>query len=89
MSRESLVLLIGALLFFIPWLGVPEAWKFYAISAFGAMLVALGFLLRRAAYLRKIARGAHERGTDSFTESTAPQKGGANEQDLALGETGL
>lgn len=69
MSRESLILILGALLFFIPWIGIPEEWKFYIISGCGIVLFVVGYLLRRAAYLRRIDTGNGERVTDSFIES--------------------
>ena len=57
MSRESFVLFLGILVFFTPWLGVPELWKAYLISGSGAVLFVVGYLLRRGAYLRKIDIG--------------------------------
>ena len=54
MSRESLVLLLGCLVFFVPSLGIPEDWKDYLLVGSGMLLILLGFLLRRSSYLRKI-----------------------------------
>lgn len=71
MSRESLVVIIGILVFFIPSLGVPETWKSYALMASGVLLVVIGYLLRRAAYLRNTEAGNGLRRTDSYVESTA------------------
>lgn len=72
MSRESLILILGIVVFFTPWLGVPDTWKLYTLSACGAILFVTGYLLRRAAYLRRIDIGNGERGTDSFIESSIP-----------------
>ncbi len=69
MPRESLILLLGVLVFFLPWIGIPEDWKQYAIALCGALLFVVGYFERRAAYLRKIDKGNRERGTDSFVES--------------------
>ena len=69
MSRESLVLLLGLVVLFVPSLGVPELWKEYVLLATGVLLLILGYLLRRSAYMRKIDRGNGESGTDSFVES--------------------
>ena len=74
MSRESLVLLLGCLVFFVPSLGIPEDWKDYLLVGSGMLLILLGFLLRRSSYLRKIDKGNGEIGTDSFTESNPEQK---------------
>ena len=57
MSKESLVLLLGLVIFFLPSLGVPAEWKLYGLSGVGLTLIVVGYLLRRAAYLRRIDRG--------------------------------
>lgn len=69
MSRESLVLLLGILVFFTPQLGIPSEWKSYVLFGAGVVLILLGFLLRRSSYLRKIDRGNGDHGSDSFVES--------------------
>jgi len=69
MSRESLVFLLGIIIFFTPSLGLPDAWKFYILSGSGLLLMVIGYLLRRAAYLRTIETETGERVTDSFVES--------------------
>lgn len=74
MSRESLVLLFGLAVFFVPYLGIPIEWKTYTLSVLGVLLMLVGFLLRRSAYLRKIDRGNGERATDSFVESSPTAK---------------
>ncbi len=68
MSRESIVFTVGLLLLVIPWLGIPEAWKFYFFLVSGGVLVLAGYSLRRSAYLRSIEKENGERGTDSFVE---------------------
>lgn len=72
MSRESIVLVLGIVVFFTPWLGIPDDWKLYILAAAGVVLIIDGYLLRRAAYLRRIDIGNGERGTDSFVESGTP-----------------
>lgn len=68
MSKESLVILLGLIVFFTPSLGIPEEYKSYILSVSGIVLMIIGYLLRRAAYLRSIDRGNGEIGTDSFVE---------------------
>lgn len=68
MSRESIVILIGLLVFFIPHLGVPEDWRLYIVSSAGIVLILLGYSLRRSAFRRRLERANRELGTDSFTE---------------------
>ncbi len=69
-SKETLVFVSGLLLIIIPFLGVPEKWRYYAVSALGVILVFVGYELRRRMYLSRIDRGNGERGTDSFVETT-------------------
>lgn len=68
MSRESLIILLGLVVLFLPSVGVPSAWKSYGSLAVGVALVVLGYSLRRSMYLRTLEKGDGERGTDSFTE---------------------
>lgn len=68
-SRESLVFIIGVLVFVAPIIGVSPAWKDYVLIGLGIVLIVVGFSLRRSAYYRKIDRGNGEYGTDSFVES--------------------
>lgn len=82
MSRESLVLLLGIVVFFVPSLGIPELWKEYTLMGAGILLLILGFLLRRSAFLRKLERGNGERANDSFVESQPLQFDEINDSDV-------
>lgn len=68
MSRESVVILLGLLVFFLPSFGIPSDWKTYLQVGAGALLALVGYSLRRSMYLRTIDRGNGERGTDAFLE---------------------
>lgn len=70
MSKETLVFLFGLALLIIPFLGVPEEWRQYLVAVLGALLVFIGYALRRAAFLRRIERQDGERVSDSFVETT-------------------
>ncbi len=72
MSRESLVFLLGIFLTVLPFLGIPETWRQYAVAFSGAILILVGYSLRRSLYLAKIDKGNGERGDDSFVETTKP-----------------
>lgn len=72
MSKETLVFVIGFALTIIPFLGVPESWRQLTIAGLGGFLILLGYLLRRAAFFRRIDRGNGERGIDAFVETTEP-----------------
>ncbi len=70
MSKETIVFLFGIFLTIIPFLGVPESWRQYAIFGIGIFLILIGYALRRAIYLKQIDYGNGERGSDSFVETT-------------------
>ncbi len=69
MTRESIVVLLAIVVFFTPFLGVPDSWQQYIISGAGFLLILIGYSLRRSAFHRRIERSENERGNDSFTES--------------------
>jgi len=70
MSKETLVFISGILLTIVPFLGVPESWRQYAILALGAILILVGYFLRRNLYLSRLDKGNGERGGDTFIETT-------------------
>ncbi len=70
MTKESIVFILGILLLIVPHLGVPEEWKFYFFIFTGVVLVVVGYMLRRAAYLRSLEQDTGERRADSFVEQT-------------------
>lgn len=74
MSRESLVLLLGVIVFFVPALGIPDSWKLYILSGCGVVLAIVGYMLRRSAYLRSLDRGNGEKAADSFVESSKKEE---------------
>lgn len=69
MSKESIVILLGLIVFFTPSLGIPTEYKSYILSGSGVALMLIGYILRRVAYLRSTDRGDGEREADSFVES--------------------
>jgi hypothetical protein len=54
----------------IPFLGVPQAWRTYAVVALGVCLTLIGYALRRRVYLKEIEQASGERSTNSFVETT-------------------
>jgi cytochrome c biogenesis protein CcdA len=72
MSRESVVFVIGIILFLFPFLGVPQDVKDIITIIGGALLIVLGIILRRAAFLRSIENVKGEREGEMFTESKMP-----------------
>ena len=74
MSRESVIIVLGIVVFFTQYLGIPDNWKSYIFTGSGILLMLLGYFLRRAAYLRSIEKSNGERVTDSFMESTVKKQ---------------
>ncbi len=70
MSKETIVFVFGILLTLIPFLGIPLLWRQYIIFSVGALLIFIGYSLRRKLFLEHIDKGNGERGTDSFIETT-------------------
>jgi heme/copper-type cytochrome/quinol oxidase subunit 4 len=70
MSKETIVFCLGIILTLLPFLGIPEQWKQYTVASIGAILVLIGYMLRRTLYFKQIDRGNGERGDDSFVETT-------------------
>lgn len=74
MSRESLVFIFGIVVFLTPFLGAPSNVKETIIIGAGAILMLIGYSLRRSAYLRSISDSTGERRTDAFVEHQGTRK---------------
>lgn len=70
MTKETLVFFTGIALMIVPFLGIPESWRYGIIAFLGAVLVLTGYGLRRSLYLSHIDKGNGERGNNSFVETT-------------------
>jgi hypothetical protein len=46
MSKEMSVILLGAWLIIVPYLGIPSPWKTFLVLVTGIVLMVVGFLLR-------------------------------------------
>jgi uncharacterized membrane protein len=68
MSRESLIFLLGFVVFFTPFLGIPREWKEWVFIGAGVLLMFFGYKLRRAAFLRSITNEGGEQRSDAFVE---------------------
>ncbi len=68
MSRESFVLLTGLVVFFMPYIGIPTRYKEYIFLGTGALLMLVGYSLRRSAFLRSLEDEHGERRSDAFVE---------------------
>jgi hypothetical protein len=71
MSKETLVFIIGALVFFSPFSGLPRDYKEWFLILAGILLMIIGYRLRRLAFLRSIDTGNGERRTELFVENNS------------------
>lgn len=73
MSKETLVFIIGVLVFFVPFLGVPREWKDWILMGAGVLLVGIGYALRRNAYFQSLGQESGDRQKSMFSESNTVQ----------------
>ncbi len=69
MSKETLVFVLGILVFFTSFLGVPSEYKEWILIVSGILLIGAGYTLRRNAFLKSLEHESGERRGDAFTES--------------------
>ncbi len=74
MSKETFVFLIGFLVFFSSFLGLPREYKEWLLIVCGVLLMAVGYRLRRSAFLRSLEYKGGERRGDVFAESDSVLK---------------
>ena len=72
MSKETAVFVLGFITFFVPYLGFPVEYKKWVLIISGALLMVIGYTLRRQAFLKSLEQKNGERRADVFVES-APQ----------------
>ncbi len=70
MSKETLVFVIGCIVFLTPFLGVPGDYKKWLLITFGILLMMIGYSQRRQAFLSSFHLGEGERKADAFVENT-------------------
>ncbi len=69
MSKETFVFIVGALIFFSPFMGLPREYTKWFLIGAGIVLMILGYRLRRLAFLRSLEDGSGERRADVFVEN--------------------
>ncbi len=70
MTKGTAVFLLGLLILIVPSLGIPSSWKQIIFIAIGVLLVAMGYALRRAQYLRTLNYEEGVRTSETFVETT-------------------
>jgi len=68
MSKEALVMVLGALIFLTPFMGIPREHKEWFFIGAGIVLMIIGYRLRRLAFLRSLEDGSGQKRADAFTE---------------------
>ena len=75
MTLDALIMLAGALVAALPFLGFPNSWDSVLLFLIGVFIVALGIIVRR-----RIGHHSSPRGNgDAFVESS-PQFGSGHEE---------
>ncbi len=69
MSKETLVCVIGFLVFFTSFLGIPREYKEWIFIVSGLILVLIGYKLRRKAFLQSLEHASGELRGEAFVES--------------------
>ncbi len=70
MSKEVSVLTLGALIAFLPFLGLPGSWRTIVMIVAGLIVAVIGIMLRREA----LARGSGgSRGTSFFVDNRSSE----------------
>lgn len=69
MSKETFVFILGIIVFFTPFLGLPGEYKEWILIVSGILLIVTGYRLRRALFLRSLEHHSGERRGDAFVES--------------------
>jgi len=71
MSKETIVFILGTLVFFTSFLGLPKEYKEWIFIVSGVLLMFIGYRLRRNAFLKSIEHESGERRGGAFVESDA------------------
>ena len=70
MSKETSVCVVGVVVFFVPFMGLPREYKEWILIVAGILLMILGYGLRRMAFFRSIEDGNGGKQGDVFKESS-------------------
>lgn len=74
MSKETSVFVLGIVVFFTTFLGIPTEYKEWIFIVSGVLLVGIGYRLRRRAFLQSIEHDNGERRSEMFVESNGNQE---------------
>jgi hypothetical protein len=74
MSKETAVFVLGIVVFFTPFLGLPTEYKEWIFIVSGLLLIGIGYRLRRRAFLLSIESENGERRGEMFVENNGGEK---------------
>jgi hypothetical protein len=70
MRKGTLVFIVGIIFVLLPYLGIPSEWKVWCTVLLGAVLILVGYAIRRENYLQTIDQGNGTRADETFVETT-------------------
>lgn len=79
MSKETIILMLGFVVFFTPFIGLPREYKDWVLVASGIVLMLIGYRLRRQVFLDSLTHEGGERRADGFVESTYVNRSESND----------
>lgn len=74
MSKESFVFVLGLIILFVPFIGLPREYREWILIGCGILLMGIGYRLRRLAFLKSFEHESGERRGNTFVESSAVRK---------------
>ena len=72
MTRETVLMILGALVFISPWIGIPMAWLQWALLVLGLAIIAIGITLRRRMHEDELPPAATPPSPAHATHPAAP-----------------
>ncbi len=85
MSKETLVFILGILIFLVPFLGLPTDYKKWILVGAGFVLMIIGYILRREIFLKSLTAESGERRANVFVESSPTMNNTISDIESATG----
>jgi hypothetical protein len=70
MKKETLLIVLGILIFLVPFLGIPGDWKKYALIVLGSLIALIGVLMRYGLYVQNASENIDR---TLFDDSLSPE----------------
>jgi membrane protein implicated in regulation of membrane protease activity len=69
MRKHAFLLILGVLVFVVPFLGIPETWRATILFSLGALIIVMGLMFRFS------ARQRERKDSEIYYEENEPRKG--------------